>query len=132
MSKQAERTVRRGKHEETAAEDGDEVHVDGEPPVDAPSSKCLGSCQKQDATTDQATRVRLAQDRARFNQMHHIWIDENLTVGSKVRTCKTSIATTTTTSSTSTTPTSSTDPAPDPAAGNRTDDHGPPPPPPPG
>ena len=42
--------------------------------------------------TDQAIRVRLAQGRARFNQMYHIWIDENLTVDSKVRMYKTSIA----------------------------------------
>ena len=86
-------TVRRGKHEEMAAEDGDEVHVDGAPPVDVLSSRHLGSFQEQDATTDQAVWVRLAQGRARLNQTHHVWIDENLTVDSKVRMCKTSIAT---------------------------------------
>ena len=42
--------------------------------------------KEQDATTDQAIRVRLAQGRARFN------IDKNLTVDSKVRMYKTSIA----------------------------------------
>ena len=32
MSKQAERTVRRGKHKKMAAEDGDKLYIDGKPP----------------------------------------------------------------------------------------------------
>ena len=92
MSKQAERTVRRGKHKKLAAEDGDKVYIDGKPLVNVLSFKYLGSYQEQDATTDHAIRVRLAQGRARFNQMYHIWIDKNLTVDSKVRMYKTSIA----------------------------------------
>jgi len=89
VSKQAVQTVRRGKHEEMAAGDVDGVHVDGAPPVDVTH---LGSFQEQDATTDEAIRVRLAQGRSRLNQMHHVWIDENLATDSKVRTHGTALA----------------------------------------
>ena len=57
VSKQAARTVQRREHGETAAEDVDEVHVDGAPLVDVTPSKCLGSFEERDATTDQAIRV---------------------------------------------------------------------------
>ena len=65
-----------------AAEDVDKMYIDGVPRVNVLSFKYLGSFQEQDATTDQAIlcfffiRVRLAQSRARFNQMYHVWIDK--------------------------------------------------------
>ena len=49
-----------GKHKKLAAADADKVCIDGTPLVNVPSFKCLGSFQEQDATTDQAIRMRLA------------------------------------------------------------------------
>ena len=58
--------------------------VDGKPLVNRLSFDCLGHSQEQDATTTQATRVRLAKGRARFNQMHPIWVDTGLSTASKI------------------------------------------------
>ena len=91
ISKRAERTVRRNKHQKIAAEDTPKVLIDGKPLVNTLSFKYLGSNMEQDATTCQAIRVRLAQGRSRFNQMYHIWIDENLTTESKINMYKVSV-----------------------------------------
>jgi hypothetical protein len=91
ISYQTDRVVRRAKHKRIAAEEEAPVYIDGKPLNNRLSFNYLGCSQEQDATTTQAIRVRLAQGRARFNQMYPIWVDTGLTTASKLAMFKTSV-----------------------------------------